>query len=91
MRWFDPSYGKEYSGTTDEERIIDFEDKAVYGIKVENVDDIIDLEIKMNRDLDGDGSITTTESQTFDFQYYTIRRQRPGIRDVDYFFKEWGT
>lgn len=90
MRWFDPSYGKEYLGATDEERIIDFEDRAVYGIRMEDVK-IIDLEIKMNRDLDGDGSITATGSQTFGFQYYTIQRQRPGIRDVDYFFKEWGT
>jgi len=88
MRWFDPSYGKEYFGSTDEKRIIDFEDKAVYGIAGDN---IVDLELKMNRDLDEDGSITTEEDQTFDYQYYTVKRQRPGLKDVDYFFKEWGT
>ncbi|GAA4446092.1 hypothetical protein GCM10023156_06450 [Novipirellula rosea] len=45
----------------------------------------------MNRDLDGDGSITNEANQTRDYKYETVQRQQPGIKDVDYFFKEWGT
>ena len=85
MRWLDPSYGTEYFGADDTQRIIDFEDKSVYGTFDHELEN---LEQRMGLDLDGDGSITSTDDQTYVYRYEVVKRQRPGIQDVEFLFKE---
>lgn len=82
-RWFDPSYGTEYVGQNDAAKINDFEDRALYGIVV---DDVEDLEVALRIDLDGDGSITPESDMTQVVQQIAIRRQKPGMRDTQFKF-----
>jgi len=82
-RWFDPSYGVEYVGATDEARKNDFEDKMLYGFII---DDVEDLELKLNADLNGDGQITDDEGLGEDFLYVqrAVKRQIVGVVEGTY-------
>ena len=83
VRWLDPSYGVEYVGSTDLERILKFENTAVYGTGRPG---FADLEILMDKDLDGDGEITNADGQTYGFEHHVVNRQNPGTQDVDFDF-----
>ena len=86
VRWLDPSYGVEYVGANAMAKLNDFEDKALYGFIVGGV---VDLELAMNLDLDRDGNITA-DADVSDFYYYdAIRRQSPGMVEVNHAFNTW--
>ena len=52
VRWLAPSYGVEYMGDSNEERLIDFENRMLYGF-LEGL--ASDLEVALDRDLNNDG------------------------------------
>lgn len=76
VRWLAPSYGVEYMGDSNEERLIDFENRMLYGF-LEGL--ASDLEIALDRDLNNDGRITP-DSQIDAarmYHYRLVRRQNP--------------
>lgn len=76
VRWLAPSYGVEYMGDSNEERLIDFENRMLYGF-LEGL--ASDLEIALDRDLNNDGRITP-DSQIDAarmYHYRLVRRRNP--------------
>lgn len=88
MRWLDPSYGLEYTGANDDAKVSDFEDKALYGFRQADLDD---LELKLNADLDGDGNITNDAGTSPDFivKQIVVRRQQDGVKEANHSFYDY--
>jgi hypothetical protein len=87
-RWLDPSYGVEYAGDTDDERINSFEDQAVYGLIQDGEGEAVsDVEIALGVDCDGDGNITSDEAMTKVVKQIVVKRQKPGVQDVQYHYR----
>jgi len=76
VRWLDPSYGVEYVGDSNDERLMDFENRMLYGF-LEGL--ASDLEVALDRDLNNDGRITPDSGidAARMYHYDLVRRQNP--------------
>ena len=60
IRWFDPSYGVEYVGATDDDRLLSFQQTAIYGF-TDFAATASDIELLLQLDLNRDGHITVDD------------------------------
>lgn len=76
VRWLDPSYGVEYVGDSNDERLMDFENRMLYGFREGLASD---LEVALDRDLNNDGRITPDSKidAARMYHYDLVRRQNP--------------
>ena len=90
IRWFDPSYGVEYAGATDDDKLLSFQQAAIYGF-FDQAATADDIELLLQLDLNRDGRITADDEldpnpdDDIDLStlYYWLVRRTSQMDDLD--------